>query len=177
MNKPLGIRTTYRGVTFRSRTEACWGCFFDLVNWRWEYEPIDLAGYIPDFVISFDARPLLVEVKPDLEVTSLRTYAGKIERSGWADEALILLAAPIDAETGSPVLGLFGERAGEEWQWSPARAFTCISCGNLSVLAEDGSWRCRYCGADDGNAHVGRVDNGLTEWAQAKNRVQWRPGA
>lgn len=68
------IPTKYAGVQFRSRLEARWAAFFDLVGWRWEYEPIDLAGYIPDFVVqrplmSYDEvpgfdEPFLVEVKP-----------------------------------------------------------------------------------------------------------------
>lgn len=57
------IPTTYAGVRFRSRLEARWAAFFDLVGWEWEYEPLDLNGYIPDFVLAF-AKPLLVEVKP-----------------------------------------------------------------------------------------------------------------
>ncbi len=29
--------------------EARWAAFFDVVNWDWEYEPVDLNGWIPDF--------------------------------------------------------------------------------------------------------------------------------
>lgn len=43
------IPTMYAGVQFRSRLEARWAAFFDLAGWRWEYEPFDLEGYIPDF--------------------------------------------------------------------------------------------------------------------------------
>lgn len=65
-------RTTYHGVTFRSRLEARWAAFFDLVGWEWEYEPIDLVGWSPDFrvVIPCDhsecngQHVLLAEVKP-----------------------------------------------------------------------------------------------------------------
>jgi hypothetical protein len=68
------IPTKYAGTQFRSRLEARWAAFFDLLAWQWEYEPIDLAGYIPDFIVripvqSYDGvaglrEPLLVEVKP-----------------------------------------------------------------------------------------------------------------
>lgn len=59
------IPTTYNGVRFRSRLEARWAAFFDRMQWRWAYEPVDLAGWIPDFVVG----PVLttgayVEVKP-----------------------------------------------------------------------------------------------------------------
>lgn len=43
------IPTRYSGVQFRSRLEARWAAFFDIAGWRWQYEPIDLAGWIPDF--------------------------------------------------------------------------------------------------------------------------------
>ncbi|MEA2669684.1 MAG: hypothetical protein QOJ33_2618, partial [Chloroflexota bacterium] len=29
------IPTTYDGVNFRSRLEAKWAAFFDLLGWRW----------------------------------------------------------------------------------------------------------------------------------------------
>src|SRR5690554_4428220 len=43
------IETTYKGINFRSRLEAKWAAFFDLLGWKWEYEPVDLNGWIPDF--------------------------------------------------------------------------------------------------------------------------------
>jgi len=57
--------TIYNGVEFRSRLEATWAAYFDLLGWdgkrhddrlgsnvtSWEYEPIDLNGWTPDFVI------------------------------------------------------------------------------------------------------------------------------
>ena len=48
-----GIPTMYRGLAFRSRNRATWAAFFDLMCWDYEYEPYDLRGYIPDFVLPF----------------------------------------------------------------------------------------------------------------------------
>jgi hypothetical protein len=45
------IPTIYNGVQFRSRLEAKWAAFFDLLGWHWHYEPLDLDGWIPDFLI------------------------------------------------------------------------------------------------------------------------------
>lgn len=64
--------TTYAGVRFRSRLEARWAAFFDLCQWAWEYEPIELAGWAPDFYVHFrcghsecpNGHRLYVEVKP-----------------------------------------------------------------------------------------------------------------
>jgi len=61
--KYAAIPTTYNGVNFRSRLEARWAVFFDLLHWSWKYEPLDLNGWIPDFEIIGKTRTL-VEVKP-----------------------------------------------------------------------------------------------------------------
>lgn len=57
------IATTYAGVNFRSRLEAKWAAFFDIAGWPWEYEPFDMDGWAPDFMLK-GAVPALVEVKP-----------------------------------------------------------------------------------------------------------------
>jgi hypothetical protein len=62
------IPTMYLGTKFRSRLEARWAAFFDLVGWRWEYEPVDLCGWVPDFVlIGANGTPCYVEIKPIFE--------------------------------------------------------------------------------------------------------------
>ncbi len=77
------IPTTYRNVRFRSRLEARWARFFDALKWPWLYEPFDLLGYIPDFILDFK-NPLLVEVKPEIALEKLRQSAAqKIDASGW----------------------------------------------------------------------------------------------
>lgn len=59
------IPTKFNSTQFRSRLEARWAAFFEILCWDYVYEPFDADGYIPDFVITFPARPpLLVEVKP-----------------------------------------------------------------------------------------------------------------
>jgi hypothetical protein len=34
--------TIYKNIQFRSRLEAIRAAYFDLVEWTWEYEPVDL---------------------------------------------------------------------------------------------------------------------------------------
>lgn len=58
------IPTTYKGVQMRSRLEARWAAFFDQLKWPWVYEPFDGAGYIPDFLLNFDHRKFVVDIKP-----------------------------------------------------------------------------------------------------------------
>ena len=66
--------TIYEGVNFRSRLEARWACFFDFMELEWHYEPFDLRGWVPDFLIRLpDCKfrsnchfpdELIVEIKP-----------------------------------------------------------------------------------------------------------------
>ncbi len=64
------IPTEYRGIRFRSRLEARWACFFDACGWRWDYEPSDFNGYIPDFRIGHT----YLEVKPAAEYDEAAAY-------------------------------------------------------------------------------------------------------
>lgn len=61
--------TYYADVLFRSRLEATWAAFFDLCGWTWEYEPLDLRGWTPDFRLALTSLMsknlvVLAEVKP-----------------------------------------------------------------------------------------------------------------
>lgn len=59
------IPTVYKDVQFRSRLEARWACFFDLLRWPWAYEPVDLDGWIPDFILGENIDTgIPCEVKP-----------------------------------------------------------------------------------------------------------------
>lgn len=74
MNALVAIPTKYKGYQFRSRLEARWAGFFDLMGVSWEYEPEGFMlpsgrQYLPDFRLSFprvDREPAQVwcEVKP-----------------------------------------------------------------------------------------------------------------
>lgn len=69
MNKQFSIQplsTCYRGIEFRSRTEARWAVFFDHLKIKWVYEPEGYklpSGdlYLPDFWLP--DWHLFVEVK------------------------------------------------------------------------------------------------------------------
>ena len=62
------ITTTYKGIKFRSRTEARWAAFFDKagIKFRYEQEGFKLPGgiwYLPDFY--FPEIKMFAEVKFD----------------------------------------------------------------------------------------------------------------
>ncbi len=77
------IPTVYRSIQFRSRLEATWAAFFDECGWTWEYEPLDLDGWIPDFLLTPGRRQVFVEVKPITALDDLLAagYWPKIENA------------------------------------------------------------------------------------------------
>lgn len=109
------IPTEYQGVVFKSRLEARWAMFFDLIGITWEYEPgqiviWDGTGYIPDFMIDVpsdhawpefvDGR-FFVEIKPDCltfrQFASLeRILSGSVYRTKRPH--LFLCGKPSDCE-------------------------------------------------------------------------------
>jgi hypothetical protein len=99
MSNNKGIPTIgVRGIQFRSRIEAQWAYIFEKLEWNWEYEPIDLEGYIPDFIIKFDGddgdkEDILIEIKGDMNIWKEEVYKEhkeKIIKSGWKGKFGIL---------------------------------------------------------------------------------------
>jgi hypothetical protein len=67
MSEIKALPTPYNGITFRSRTEARWAVFFDVIGWQWDHEKegfdVDGRWYLPDFYLP--EFPMWFEVKPD----------------------------------------------------------------------------------------------------------------
>ena len=94
------IPTRYAGATFRSRLEARWAAYFDLCAIRWVYEPIDLHGWAPDFLLSLPGCAVYVEVKPvDLVADGYERFAKAVAHS---DKHTVLLCglSPLPAMAG-----------------------------------------------------------------------------
>lgn len=166
-----GIPTVYAGVQFRSRLEATWAAFFDQVGWRWTYEPYDLPGWIPDFVLHL-ANPVLVEVKPEIAIETLEPHVAKIDTASRSDEVLLVgIDLLPECWMGHGTLGLLRE----DGEWGPAFLMRCFGCKRLSFGHSVMSYRCRACGKSDGDGHI-RGDDGAfrNAFSTAKNLVQWR---
>jgi hypothetical protein len=182
-----GIPTKYRGTMFRSRLEARWAAFFDLLGWEWVYEPIDGHGYVPDFAL-MGACPVLVEVKPDLAVDDLERYVAKV-RAGlfglWEHDVLIVGATPLprssDPHYGAsqPAIGLLGEWFDVEHGQVFAEGLwhTCGACARPSFHHCEHSFRSRVCGHYDGDHYLGAAPDLERLWATATNAVQWHPAS
>jgi hypothetical protein len=130
----------------RSRLEARWAAFFDLVNWEWDYEPIDLNGYIPDFILHLK-EPILAEIKPALTLDELRQHRVKIDKSGWGKEVLLLGSRFFDTCGFCPEIGLL-KQVSNAWGsgWSMADFYFCLACKNYSFLSCEFDQSCRVCG-------------------------------
>ncbi len=179
MAKPAAIETTYRGARFRSRLEARWAAFFDLLGWRWEYEPIDLDGYIPDFVVLIP-DPVLVEVKPGWSCEELQHLAaGRIDSSGWEGGALIVGASwstpgcpSAFCRTSAPL----GPYRNEFQGWADSAWGSCRRCSSTTFATPDCYRICSRAGCDNDSRYPLRVDHGQFDrpWNEAGSAVRWK---
>lgn len=126
-----GIPTPYHGTLYRSRTEARWAAFFDLLSWHYEYEPVDLGSWSPDFALWGRCRSHLtyVEVKPihDWNRAIARKMANACRDCGDlpVDRILLLPQWPNQIALERPVrliqqIGWIGEVGSNGTTWEPA---------------------------------------------------------
>lgn len=195
-----GIPTEYRGTTFRSRLEARWARFFDLIGWVWEYEPFDADGYIPDFVI-MGKRPLLIEIKPYATLKELISEACRIRPllyPAWKHQVAVFGIFPfLNIGEYEPSPGVSAYSAGyrlvdndndgccsDSLGWAdiqPLQWITCrglpynphnIKCDQVAVHHSYQAWTAVPCGHYDGDGHLGPV-NLRDLWPVVRDGTQW----
>ena len=195
------IPTRYNGIEFRSRLEAKWAAFFDQCGWRWEYEPCDFDGWIPDFLLTFNHGTILIEVKPILEF-DLGTFLHVIKQEVGTppkDRTIFLLGACLflgEAELfgdtfesigaswngtykGSPSdIGKFIPEMGEtiDERIYPVVVGECITCKKLVPIIEAGE-EANWFGLDKcrncGRCPGTMHDDGLV-WPSKRVSTAWR---
>jgi len=188
------IPTKYNGIQFRSRLEARWACFFDLCKWRWEYESIDLKGWIPDFVLIGKTQQILVEVKPFFSITEFDETIKKNEKaqelSNTTYEMLYLGAIMPQSKESYPTLGwlsecMTGNNLKREWCTEEALLGYKVTSSNkydFDFFHSYQSYKYRLSDIYDGNGHLSTYYNNsvniiksVTEaWIEAGNYVQWK---
>ncbi len=143
------IPTKYAGVAFRSRLEARWAAFFDLFRVRWDYEPLDLPGWTPDFLLHTPRGPVLAEVKP--------VHLGKVGNDGvdgeehfakatvHADKCAVLL---LGIEPWEPMFwGWLVDRRPCDDEWAHAKLAYYLSCrGSCAPHWAEAGNRTRWVG-------------------------------
>lgn len=171
--------TMYKGIQFRSRLEARWACFFDLVQWKWEYEPEEddkIKGWMPDFTIYGDRQETLVEVK---YYTQLQEFiddgeVAKILQAKDEREVLLLGKNIIFVPTIEFSLPRLG------WIMAGDSIQECgIMCHEVTrrygFFDTINSWQDRISGIEDHHKYHGVSNDTIRDlWIDAKNKIQWK---
>ncbi len=147
MNEIQPIPTMYNGCLFRSRLEARWAVFFDVLGLKWEYEPegFQLSNetwYLPDFWLPYFDEGVWCEVKPNWggeeKWDKAIQFAKEAQVTVWLCEGIP------EARNYSVVFGGFSDDDGEiriDHQCVPLyseakkenRFFTCSGESNADV--------------------------------------------
>lgn len=179
---PRGIPTTYRHTNFRSRLEARWAAFMDLIEWSWVYEPLDAAGYIPDFLVQ-GPRPFLVEVGPCITDQDYHDKSAKADATAVELGTDLLVVgvdplAPLGDRLSAGLLGEYGAwlpgdggdlRLGYSWG-AAVWAMGSEGVGIYHALQSFGH-RPRADGVESPLVAGSLV---MACWAEAGNAVQWK---
>jgi hypothetical protein len=169
-----GIPTRYAATNFRSRLEARWAAWFDIVGLEWAYEPFDCDGYIPDFLVE---QRLLCEVKP-ITWDAVYDDAAIVEARGKLCHAFpdfryeVALLGTSARRTGTSNVYFIGETADRD-----ATAFSDLTASwILSWHKRPGEHVIRVGEHIEGSSPLRfmRLGSDLeTLWKEAGNRVQW----
>jgi len=127
MKTVKAIETQYRGYRFRSRLEARWAVFFDVLGLKWEYEKegykLSTGWYLPDFWLS--DLWLYVEVKPFL-FEKWEHVSGILKPSpdgdGWEIPCLDIVL--VEGVPGDHACQVFVDGLDDLCSW-----VLCASCG------------------------------------------------
>lgn len=183
------IPTLYNGVQFRSRLEARWAAFFDLIGCAWEYEPVDFNGYTPDFIVHahyvnqvtgrISAVRRFVEIKPyPLDDSAMLGAFQKAADAGcdpgvWVagrelecniQARSVVLANILTGSNGDRFLDVvFLQYDGRQF-YTAFREDLAHDMMRGQIVDQDGN----ILDDDDASSIA------LSLWREAGNRVQWR---
>ena len=196
------IETLYRGMRFRSRLEARWAATFDELGIEYTYEPYDLGGYIPDFLLH-GRYQVLVEVRPAEEQEEFCAVAEEMQRrvgpKGFEGDLLVLgsnivvgqLTAFGEDEGAMGWLGqwyppetrrleLEAEALGGptswpwDWGWSVWRV--CPKVEHVRFNHELQGFYGRPCGHYEGGGYTTAPARRMRDiWNRAHNQTRWEP--
>ena len=183
-----GIPTKFRNRQYRSRLEARWAAFFDLVGWQYEYEPYDLDGWIPDFVLlgrdCYNQKTeILVEVKPYVDLHEFMN--DEPEEDAWDkiynavkgtdkdNKEILLLGCTITSDEFAPgsSLGWLGEYDADH-KWFEAAIITYHD-NKYGFVHSQGDFTDRITGFYEGGHYYDADTDAIHNlWNEAGNEVQ-----
>ncbi|KEA07498.1 hypothetical protein [Rhizobium rhizogenes] len=189
------IPTTYNHVQFRSRLEARWAAFFDLCGWTWDYEPFDLDGWAPDFMLKGKVKAL-IEVKPinfsgseEASIRQAKAHAAKAFRTARSVireareaqkpfssyEILVLGNGPFRSDFALGGNWSLGVMALEELTGGDYADLYFGHSQRLDYAARYGNYKYRIGGQGGGDGHLWGIHDSEPEqlWRLAGNAVQW----
>lgn len=173
---PQASPTEYNGLIFRSRLEARYAALLDLCGNRWEYEPYEFGGYIPDFLlIAPNGTETYLEIKPGRTTEQLMPAMLKAREYGFADPEIFAVVGDGPRVIEHP----FNEASGLYWEHDDlpvhAALAICSTCSQLGWISLEMSYHIRPCG------HRDRTAGGFNEvklnklWRTAQNTTRWLP--
>ena len=193
----MSIPTMFAGVQMRSRLEARWAAFFTALGWNWEYEPFDLRGWIPDFLLRGSWGSVLVEVKPTtrflpeiakemLDAATGTEWKPRDEEL-WPFDMVLVGTSPMSMEAADGAYCGFGESLALGWFPEGCAAVLSVSCpsegrgakrsnpSRFDLFNSTMSYHHRLTGAYDGDhfAHGADASEVTALWRRACNRTQW----
>ena len=124
MAKFKSIDTSYNGHRFRSRLEARWALYFDLIGIKYEYEPQGYyleSGicYLPDFYLPNVSA--YAEIKPkSISIDDLSDAMEKIEEVAFNNGKFALICVGDPMDNSIKLCGRIANEYGNGWQWETA---------------------------------------------------------
>ena len=87
MSNLKAIPTEYKGIRFRSKSEAIFARAMDLAGIEaWEYEPATFDGYTPDFLVSAKVPAMILDDGHDLILSWLIEYKPSTPSSAYIEK-------------------------------------------------------------------------------------------
>lgn len=119
------IRTTYKGIEFRSRTEARWALFFDELGIPWEYEregyELPSGWYVPDFWLP--QQDCVWEVKGVRPTKQESALAGEVSAE-LGCEVFVAIGGPAEQENSESAILVESEGWNMPYRW--AQCLVCL---------------------------------------------------
>lgn len=181
------IPTKINHLQFRSRLEATWAEFFTILKWKWEYEPVDADGYIPDFAVLektgrvaafFEVKPVFSSEEPAaLEAAEKMLASGLLK--DYPNAGLAIAGATVQGRRFAFAIDAEGWQETDPPRCFPGNSIYFSSLvlaqrnGYIDFHTEDFSW-VGWIGGEWAKGWLDE-DDVVAMWNKAKSRVQWKP--